>query len=147
MTNDPRFCYHSDESYVNEDRKFLLIRVVEDMPGYLIVAPYDTAEEAKSVADRLNGQLGLTRDDVLDIRSSSMAASRPDHTMFDAFVRVQFYVDHPEYDDPAPEEAASLLRTEIEGLGERRTDADVVEVLPTRVEIIICSNLQSGSNT
>lgn len=70
-----RTCYHADESfYDTTTSKYQLIRIDEGEAGYLPVDLYTTLTEAQAAAKTHNTQLGLSDDDVLDIRASSMAA-------------------------------------------------------------------------
>lgn len=70
-----RIAYHADESYY-ADGKFLLIRVTENEAGYDVAqGGFSTVEDALAVATRANDAAGLTANDVLDIRVSSMAVS------------------------------------------------------------------------
>lgn len=72
-----RHCFHADESYQDKDTgKFHLIQVTENSRGYNVVESFDELDRAKLVASMMNATLGLTDEDVLDIRASSMRLSR-----------------------------------------------------------------------
>lgn len=77
MSDTKRFCYHADESFFDGDRGgYLLVKITENEPGYDILSADQQLDHVREVARVHNDRLGLTKDDVLDIRSSSMAASR-----------------------------------------------------------------------
>jgi hypothetical protein len=72
-----RICFYADESYQDrETGKFHVIRIEEDQPGYWIETSTPSLDQAKSIAARENTELRLTDEDVLNIRISSMTASR-----------------------------------------------------------------------
>lgn len=75
-----RECYWTDESYAtrlpNGQVVYRVIRVVEGRSGYYDSVVRDTLAEAQGVVTRANESLGLTQDDVDEIRLSSMRASR-----------------------------------------------------------------------
>lgn len=75
-----RMCYHADESFFSKDTgKYQLIIVTENEPGYTVASEWGSLDNAKAKAQILNAANGLSADDVLNIRTSSMAASFGDH--------------------------------------------------------------------
>lgn len=73
---NPLYCYHADESFQDDLGRYLVIRVDENEAGYLIRNRCATLAEAVSQAKAQNDELGLSDDDVLNIRTSSMVASQ-----------------------------------------------------------------------
>ncbi|AGM12369.1 hypothetical protein PEGLEG_141 [Mycobacterium phage PegLeg] len=73
-----RICYYANESFYDHAKGDYVVAVVtEDEAGYNTLSTvYGSAERAKAAADALNQDLGLSRDDVLDIVASSMRAGR-----------------------------------------------------------------------
>lgn len=74
----PRVAYHADESFVHPvaPDPYIVAKITEGEPGYQIKSgTHPTVESAKAAADALNLDLGLSAEDVLAIRTSSMAAS------------------------------------------------------------------------
>lgn len=70
-----RFCFHADESFTDPDTgKFQIVRIDEDESGYRVDhGGWDTVEAAQAAVRLRNERLGLADEDVLEIRSSSMA--------------------------------------------------------------------------
>lgn len=75
-TRMSRYCFHADESFTDAATgKFIIAKITEGEPGYEVAsANWDTVEAAQAAARMDNAKLGLTEQDVLDIRASSMAA-------------------------------------------------------------------------
>lgn len=73
-----RIAFHADESFVDREfpGRFVVAAITEGEPGYVVAASYATVESAIEEASRRNNQAGLTAEEVLNIRASSMAASR-----------------------------------------------------------------------
>lgn len=73
----PREAWHTDESYESARRgRFHIARIVEGQSGYFrSVLTWEGLGTAKAEADRRNREAGLSADDVLAIRTSSMAVS------------------------------------------------------------------------
>lgn len=74
-TSTTRIGFHADESYVDDNGHYVVIEVVENEPGYRRT-PFTSADLTKCIdaAKTMNTSNGLTDDDVLAIRTSSMAA-------------------------------------------------------------------------
>lgn len=76
----PRFCYHADESFVDKNHggnAYIIVRIVEGEPGYYSMhesLSFPAVKDAETMATAMNERLGLSADDVLAIRASSMAA-------------------------------------------------------------------------
>ncbi|QNJ56932.1 hypothetical protein SEA_REINDEER_141 [Mycobacterium phage Reindeer] len=75
---DKRTCYYANESYFNRAQQgYEIAKVVEDEAGWTpVFGLHRTLGEAEETVDQLNADLGLSRDDVLDIVASSMRAGR-----------------------------------------------------------------------
>ncbi|MBB5167090.1 hypothetical protein [Mycobacterium sp. AZCC_0083] len=71
-----RKCYYTNEGFFDRDSQaYIIAEVIENEAGY---TPYGVSTQlgaAHVMVDELNDQLGLSRDEVLDIVASSMAAS------------------------------------------------------------------------
>jgi hypothetical protein len=74
MTN--RTCLWSDESFQDrETSKFKVVKITEGETGYIETGlSYRELDGAREVVTRSNVLRGLTDDDVISIRASSMAA-------------------------------------------------------------------------
>lgn len=119
-----RHCYHVDESFY-DDGRYLLALIAEDEPGYTVAATSTNLETARELVKERNAALGLTDEDVLQIRASSMAASRANQTFqaeHDPDIRTVDDLPEPEGDfaqlDGYPE-AANRLRAERAGVAVR----------------------------
>jgi hypothetical protein len=70
-----RKCYYTNEGFFKrESQTFTVAEITEDETGYTPHGQSTTLGGAQVMVDELNAQLGLTRDDVLDIVASSMRA-------------------------------------------------------------------------
>lgn len=75
MANAKRWCYYTNESFAKRvDGKIVyhLAVVTEGERGYEVGHTSDSLDTLKGMADLSNTNMGLTRDDVLDIVASSM---------------------------------------------------------------------------
>lgn len=73
MTN--RYCFHADESFVNRmNREFQVVRITENEPGYTPVSENPSLEFCVDTAKAMNREHGLSDEDVINIRMSSMRA-------------------------------------------------------------------------
>lgn len=74
-------CFHADESYRERtaygDAPAVIV-VERDKPGYTVYATTMSQQEAVDMVAQKNAELGLTADEILEIRASSMRASRFD---------------------------------------------------------------------
>lgn len=71
-----RIAYHSDESFTYPDGNYALVKIEENVAGYVRFQSFTELSEAQEMASLHNTRAGLSEDDVLDIRASSMTASR-----------------------------------------------------------------------
>ena len=74
---DNRICYYANKSFFDRDsQSYFVAKITENKAGYTQTSwAYSEPTKAQEEADRLNANLGWTRDDVLDIVASSMRAS------------------------------------------------------------------------
>ena len=74
---DNRICYYANKSFFDRDSKsYFVAKITENEAGYTQTSwAYSEPTKAQEEADRLNANLGWTRDDVLDIVGSAMRAS------------------------------------------------------------------------
>jgi len=74
---DNRICYYANESCFDRgSQSYFVAKVTENEAGYTQTSwAYKEPRQAQEEAERLNANLGWTRDDVLDIVASSMRAS------------------------------------------------------------------------
>lgn len=73
-----RHCFHADGSFQDrETGAFNVVQIIEGEAGYYPSSlSYHRLTDAQVTARTMNTQLGLTAEDVLEIRASSMRASR-----------------------------------------------------------------------
>lgn len=70
-----RYCFHADESFYNPlNHSFKVVRIHDGEPGYTTVSEQNTLEFAVQTAAAMNREHGVSEQDVVDIRTSSMAA-------------------------------------------------------------------------
>lgn len=71
---DNRFCFYANESFFDRDsQSYFVAKVTQDEAGYEVTSwSFREPRQAQDKADKLNDNLGWTRDDVLDIVASSM---------------------------------------------------------------------------
>ena len=89
-----RYCFHSDEGFYDRERKeYVLARIVEGEAGYYVDSHYTLLDHAQAAARELNEKLGLTAEDVIDIRSSSMREhlARKDREDADGYPYLAYY--------------------------------------------------------
>jgi len=74
---DNRICYYANKSFFDRDSKsYFVAKITANEAGYTQTSwAYSEPTKAQEGADRLNANLGWTRDDVLDIVGSAMRAS------------------------------------------------------------------------
>lgn len=71
-----RTILHSDESFM-AGKMYVLVAITENEPGYTPLESFwGDLESAQAYAKETNERLGFSEEDVLDVRASSMAASR-----------------------------------------------------------------------
>ena len=78
-TAKQRTAYVSNESFETEGvtgREFILARITENEPGYLVAGHFSTLERAQEVARQRNALNDLNEDAVADIVASSMRAGK-----------------------------------------------------------------------
>lgn len=79
-TSTHPMCFHSDESFYNpETGKYKLIRVDRDEAGYVVMGEMDTVEQAQQAAKLRNLHLGVSDEEALEIRLSSMSQHHIEH--------------------------------------------------------------------
>ena len=78
-TAKQRTAHVSNESFETEGvtgREFILARITENEPGYLVAGYFSTLERAQEVARQRNALNDLNEDAVADIVASSMRAGK-----------------------------------------------------------------------
>lgn len=71
-----RTVVHADETFM-AGKMYVLVAITENEPGYTPLESFwGDLEKAQAYAKETNERMGYSEDDVLDVRASSMAASR-----------------------------------------------------------------------
>lgn len=70
-----RVCFYTNEGFYSRVQGgYIVAKVTENEPGYVEAGIIKTIEKCKDICDNLNNNLGVSKDDVLDIVGSSMFA-------------------------------------------------------------------------
>lgn len=71
-----RTVLHADESFM-DGKMYVLVAITENEPGYQpLQSLWPDLAKAQAFAKEKNESMGYSEQDVLDVRASSMAASR-----------------------------------------------------------------------
>jgi hypothetical protein len=116
-----RFCFHTDESFYQRDLGYQLVRITENEPGCEVMGSHgENLAAVEAAAKRLNEDLLLTPDDVLQIRLSSMRASQSHRTYL-----VGLPVAVTVHDDGSVHLSVDAAEVGVSVAGEHDADADL----------------------
>jgi hypothetical protein len=128
---------HADESFVDpESRNFQVVAITDNEPGYRVVSDWPTLDEAKDQVDAYNANLGLTADEILDIRVRSMAAHNVQkYGEPEADPRHVHYTDEPVEEITVQQAQLIEAATALQGV--------IEEVIPSRVSHWLIESLRT----